>query len=133
MPPPPFQISVLSDLLRRISYKPGWIFRIEEEPNLYGFVVSVLYDGYESENAAFTPLAGEDDKATFVRARLLGKNLRKPEKRYFRKTFDCYVLENMDIGTMIKYIIGQTIKEAEMFEFNRWFKLEGNRVFEEER
>jgi hypothetical protein len=30
---------------------------------------------------------------------------------------------------LIKYVIGDTIKQAEMFEFDRWFKVDGDKVF----
>jgi hypothetical protein len=120
--------SVLTDFLKRVSYKPGWNISIRQEQNNYGFVVEVVYDGYESENAAFTPLAAENPQVTTVRARLTRKNLRQPEKRYFRKDFDMYTLENMTPENLIKYVIGDTIKQAEMFEFDRWFKVDGYRV-----
>lgn len=87
--------SVLTDFLKRISYKPGWNVSIRQEQNNYGFTVEVVYDGYESENAAFTPLAAEDRQVTAVRARLTRTTLRQPEKRYFRRQFDMYTLENL--------------------------------------
>lgn len=123
--------SVLSGLLNRISYKPGWNITITQQQNNYGFVVIVGYEGYESENAAFTPLAAEDNQVTTARARLTRKTVRQPEKRYFRREFDMYTLENMTPENLIKYVIADTIKQAEMFEFDRWFKVEGDRVFRE--
>ena len=119
---------VLREFLKRISYKPGWNISITQEQNDYGFVVTVKYDGYESENAAFTPLATEGVQVTVARARLTRTTLRQPEKRYFRREFDMYILENMTPVNLIKYVIGDTIKQAEMFEFDRWFKVDGYRV-----
>ena len=124
--------SVLADFLKRVSYKPGWNIAITQEQNNYGFTVIVNYEGYESENAAFTPLAAENRQVTAVRARLTGKTLRKPERRYFRREFDMYTLENMTPENLIKYVIGDTIKQAEMFEFDRWFKVDGDRVFNDQ-
>lgn len=121
--------SVLTDFLKRVSYKPGWNITIKQEQNDYGFVVEIVYDGYESDNATPTPLALEHVQVTVSRARLTGKTLRKPEKRYFRKNFDMYTLENMSPENLVKYVIGDTIKQAEMFEFDRWFKVDGDRVF----
>jgi hypothetical protein len=63
------------------------------------------------------------------RARLIGKKFRQSERRYFRRDFDMYTLENMTPENLIKYVIGDTIKQAEMFEFDRWFKVDGYRVF----
>jgi hypothetical protein len=117
--------TILTDFLKRVSYKPGWNIAITQEQNDYGFVVTVKYEGYESENAAFTPLAAEGIQVTVARARLTGKTLRKPESRYFRREFDMYTLENMTPDNLIKYVIGDTIKQAEMFEFDRWFKVDG--------
>jgi hypothetical protein len=31
---------------------------------------------------------------------------------------------------IIRYVIGETIKQAEMYEFDRWFKFDGCCVFE---
>jgi hypothetical protein len=120
---------VLTDFLKRVSYKPGWNISIRQEQNNYGFVVEVVYEGYESENAPFTPLAAEDIRVTVSRARLIGKKFRQSERRYFRRDFDMYTLENMTPENLIKYVIGDTIKQAEMFEFDRWFKVDGYRVF----
>jgi hypothetical protein len=116
---------VLRDFLKRVSYKPGWNIVITQDQNNYGFTVTVTYEGYESENAAFTPLAPENPQVTVSRARLTRKTLRQPEKRYFRREFDMYTLENMTPENLIKYVIGDTIKQAEMFEFDRWFKVDG--------
>lgn len=124
----------LSELLKHVSYKPGWKIVIREDPSVYGFVVEISYDGYESENAAFIPVLPEGPIASSAREKLavsIGKTVRQPEKRYFRKSFDSYILENMSTENILKYIIAQTIKEAEMFEFDRWFKYDGCRVFEE--
>jgi len=123
--------SVLREFMKRISYKPGWNISIRQEQNNYGFVVEVVYDGYESENAAPTPLAAENEQVTRVRARLMGKTLREPERRYFRKEFSMSVLENMSPENIVKYIIAETIKHAELMEFDRWFKVDGFRVFGE--
>jgi len=68
--------NLLNSLLERVSYKPGWIIRITEVPNECAFIVQVLYDGYESENAVFTPLAKSHEQASKVAARLLGKTFR---------------------------------------------------------
>lgn len=123
--------SVLSDFLKRVSYKPGWNISLLQEQNNYGFVVEIVYDGYESDNATPTPLAPEHIQVTVARARLTRKTLRQPEKRYFLRKFDMYTLENMSPENLVKYVIGGTIKQAEMFELNRWFKVEGDRVFNE--
>lgn len=122
---------ILADYLKRISYKPGWTITLVEEQNNYGFVVTVTYEGYESENAVETPLAGGDNQAIVVAARLLGKTVRKPERRYFKKRFDMLSLDTIAPENIIRYVIADTIKQAEMFEFERWFKVEGFRVFGE--
>ena len=124
---------VLTEFLKRISYKPGWNISIRQEQNNYGFVIEVVYEGYESENAALTPLAEENIQVTVARARLTRKTFRQSERRYFRRDFDMYTLENMTPENLIKYVIADTIKQAEMFEFDRWFKVDGDRVFREEK
>lgn len=122
---------ILVDYLNRISYKPGWAISINEEQNNYGFVVTVTYEGYESENCIDTPLSGGNKQATVVAARLLGKTFQKPEKRYFRRRFDMLNLDTIAPEHIIRYVISDTIMQAELFEFNRWFKVEGLRVFGE--
>ena len=96
-------------------------------------MIEVVYEGYESENAALTPLAEENIQVTVARARLTRKTFRQSERRYFRRDFDMYTLENMTPENLIKYVIADTIKQAEMFEFDRWFKVDGDRVFREEK
>ena len=126
--------SDLTEILKKISYKPGWKIKITEEPNIFGFVVNCIYDGYESENAAFSPVIPESDQVSAARERIavsIGKTVRQSEKRYFRRSFDFYMLEQMTPEHLVRYVIADTIKQAEMFEFDRWFKFEGNRVFEE--
>ena len=129
-------LRILHDLLGRISYKPGWKFKIFEVPDAaYTFVIEIQYDGYESEEAVFFPLRAEIPQVTRTRERLgisLGQTVRSPERRYFRKSFDLITLDQADESMLIKYIIAQTIKEAEMFEFDRWFKFEGMTIFRKE-
>ncbi len=128
--------SDLTEILKKISYKPGWKIKIVEDPHVFGFVVQVTYDGYESENAAFIPIASESPTATNARIRLaesVGNSYRKPEKRYFRRAFDFFMMETMRPEDLIRYAIANTIKQAELFEFDRWFKYEGTRVFGEDK
>ncbi len=128
--------SDLTEILKKISYKPGWKIKIVEEPQTFGFVVQVMYDGYESENAAFSPLVPEGAQAERVRERIavsIGKTSRQPERRYFRRAFDFWDLERMTPEHLVNHVIADTIKQAEMFEFDRWFKFEGDRVFGEDK
>lgn len=122
---------ILRDFLKRISYKPGWTISISEETNVYGFVVTVNYESYESENSIDTPIAGGNKQATLVAARLLGKTFQKPEKRCFSRQFDMLSLDTIPPEHIIRYVIADTIKQAEILEFERWFKVEGCRVFGE--
>jgi hypothetical protein len=116
---------MLRDFLHRISYKPGWSISLVEEQSSFEFVVRVSYDGYESENAIDTPLAGGNQQAARVAARLLGKTFRSPERRYFNRRFDRMSLDTLRPEDVIRYVIVDTIKQAEMFEFYRWFKVDG--------
>jgi|ERR1700677_291683 len=125
--------NILSDFLKKISYKPGWKFWVQEDPNNYAFLVEIQYEGYESENQAFEPLCYEEPLAAQSREILLrsiGKNVRKKELRFFRRRFDFFILDQMAPENVIRYIIADTIKQAEMFEFDRWFKFEGIPIFE---
>ena len=122
---------ILADFLKRVSYKPGWNISITKEQNDFAFIVCVTYEGYESENATDTPLSGYSEKAAAVGARLLGKTFRKTERRYFSRRFDILTLDRMAPEDVIKYVIADTIKQAEMFEFERWFKVDGDRMFRE--
>ena len=125
---------ILGEILRKISYKPGWKFEIVENPNIYGgMYVRCVYEGYESENAAFEPLFHEPPQASRARERIaisLGKSVRERKHFCFTRSFDEYSFRGMDIGAIIRYVIGDTIKHAEMYEFDRWFKYEGVPVFE---
>ena len=125
---------ILGEILRKISYKPGWKFTIVENPNIYGGIyVRCTYEGYESENAAFDPLFHEPPQASRARERIaisLGKSVRERKHFCFTRSFDEYSFRGMDIGAIIQYVIYDTIKQAEMYEFERWFKYEGVPVFE---
>jgi hypothetical protein len=124
--------NILTDLLNSISYKPGWNIIITEEHNDYSFTVTVSYEGYESDNAVFFPLAAEDRQVTAVRARLgrsSNQTIRQPEKRCFSRRFDMIILDRMEPEQLIRYIIFETIKQTEMLELERWFKVEGDTVF----
>jgi len=123
---------LLHDILTKISYKPGWKIVICEEQSEHAFTVIVAYEGYESKNAAITPVCGRglEINATKVAARLLGKTFCQPETRYFHRKFYMLDLERMTPDNLIKYVIADTIKQAEMHELERWFKFEGDTVFE---
>ena len=124
---------ILSDFLKRISYKPGWKISLRDDHDNYSFIVVVNYEGYESEHAAFEPLGFEGPVASAARERLavsIGKTVRRPDTRYFQRRFDYTTLDNMAPEFVIRYIIGDTIKQAEMYEFERWFKVEGCPIFE---
>jgi hypothetical protein len=134
---PMIDLKLINDLLSRISYKPGWNILIEEERVFYNgdnnIIVKCIYEGYESKNAGFEPLSFESERVSETRMRInrsLGKSYRQADKFCYYKRFSKYQLENMPPEQIIKYIIGGTIKEAEMYEFDRWFKFDGVPVFE---
>ncbi len=128
--------SDLMEILKKISYKPGWKIEIVKDPAVFGFIVQVMYEGYESENAAFIPVVPEGAQVETVREKLaasVGQTVRRPEKRYFRRAFDFWDMEKMTPENLVRYVIADTIKQAELLEFDRWFKYEGTRVFGEEK
>jgi hypothetical protein len=122
---------LLSDILQKVSYKPGWKIVITEEQNEYALKISVYYEGYESKNAICTPIITNNrtDRSQQIAARLLGKSLCEPERRGFFRKFYMLDLEKMKPEDLIRYVIGDTIRQAEMVEFERWFKFEGDTVF----
>src|ERR1700677_6008 len=80
--------SILSEFLKKISYKPGWKISLRDDPSFHGFVVVVNYEGYESENAAFVPLCIEEPQVSEARQRIsvsIGRTVRKKETRYFQR------------------------------------------------
>jgi hypothetical protein len=125
---------IIGEILSKISYKPGWKLTIVENPNIYGGIyIRCTYVGYESVNAAFDPIFHEPPQASRARERIaisLGKSVRERKRFFFTRSFDEYSFRGMDIGAIIQYVIGDTIKQAEMYEFERWFKYEGVPVFE---
>jgi hypothetical protein len=125
---------IIGEILSKISYKPGWKFTIVENPNIYGGIyVRCIYEGYESANAAFEPLFYEPPQAGRARERIaisLGKSVRERKHFCFTRSFYEYSFRGMDIGAIIQYVIADTIIQAEMHEFERWFKYEGVPVFE---
>jgi hypothetical protein len=126
-------VDYLTETLRKLSYKPGWEIRLVRNPLYSGFDVVCFYEGYESEDAAFAPLWPEPEQVSRARERLaisIGKSVREKKRYKYLRHFDEYQLEHMNQEMMIKYIICETIKEAEMYEFNRWFKFEGTPIFE---
>jgi hypothetical protein len=97
------------------------------------FFVEVTYKGYDSEKAAFDPICFENSTASGARERLaisIGKTVRRRERFRFTRNFSYWDIQNMNLGQIIRYIIGDTIKQAEMYEFDRWFKFEGVPIFE---
>jgi hypothetical protein len=122
---------LLGDILQKVSYKPGWKIVLSENKNDYAFTVSVRYEGYESQNAACIPIIdkGQTERSEHIAARLLGKSFCKPERRHFSRTFYMLDLERMTPEALVRHVIGDTIRQAEMFEFDRWFKFEGEEVY----
>ena len=123
----------LAELLKKISYKPGWKIKIEEDYPAACIDVILIYEGYESQNAAFDPVCLESGAVTRGReiwAKALGKTVRQEQRYCFRKRFETFFLQQMKPEDIIRYVIANTIKEAEMYEFDRWFKFEGVPIFE---
>jgi hypothetical protein len=123
----------VSELLRKISYKPGWKIEIDISSLRPEFEVVCIYEGYDSQNAYFDPICQEDSLVSRSRERLgvsIGKSVRQRNRFCYRRTFNHYSVEQMSPETIVKYIIAGTIKEAEMYEFERWFKYDGTPVFE---
>jgi hypothetical protein len=120
----------LIEILTRVSYKPGWKIVVSEDQNECAFTVIVRYEGYESKNAACLPIAhkGQTSRSERVAAKLLGKSFCEPEERYYSQKFYIHDLERMPPEALVKHVIADTIRGAEMFEFERWFKLDGNTV-----
>jgi hypothetical protein len=127
-------ISSVSELLKKISYKPGWKIRLVEHHDIAeSFFVEVTYEGYDSEKAAFDPIAFEDSRVSIAREKIaisIGKTVRRREQFRFTRNFSYWDIQNMHPEQIIRYIIGDTIKQAEMYEFDRWFKFEGVPIFE---
>jgi hypothetical protein len=127
-------ISAVFDMLRKISYKPGWKIRILERAGDYdSFDVAVVYEGYESKNAAFDPICFESPQVGASRERLaisIGKTVRHNQPYCYSKSFSRWDIQNMPPEAIIRYVIGGTIKEAEQYEFERWFKFDGVPIFE---
>ena len=139
MPPPNSprymnDTSAVFEMLRKISYKPGWKIRILERAGDYDrFDVTVVYEGYESKNAAFDPICFESPQVGASRERLaisIGKTVRHNHPYCYSRSFSRWDIQNMPPEAIIKYVIGDTIKEAERYEFERWFKFEGVPIFE---
>ena len=129
-------VTGLSEFLQRLSYKPGWKIKLIEQRDLAdSFDVVVMFPGYDSDNAAFEPLCIESEKvqrAREIMSRSIGKAVRHGNNFYFRHRFYLMDIERMRPEDIIKHVIGRTIKEAELWEFDRWFKYEGQRVFDEQ-
>ena len=123
----------VSELLKRLSYKPGWKVKLVEVPTEVAFDCVVIYDAYESENAAFDPLVIESEQVYLARMKLsqsCGNHIRLGKQWMYRKRFYKPMIEDMTPEYIIKFVIANTIKEAEMYEFDRWFKFEGVPIFE---
>ena len=123
----------IPELLRKISYKPGWKIKIEEYQPAACIDVILIYEGYESENAAFDPVNIESwqvSKSREIMSRSIGKSVRQNHMYQFRRRFDTFSLQQMKPEDVIRYVIAGTIKEAEMYEFDRWFKFEGVPIFD---
>lgn len=133
---PPLNLNRLKYLLGKISYKPGWKIQIREVSDFAdfdSFDVILVYEGYESQNAAFDPIAIEIPQVSDARRRIavsIGRSYRQDQTYAYFRRFSKWDIENMPPESIIKYVIGDTIKEAEMFEFERWFKYEGVPIFE---
>lgn len=124
----------IGEILKKISYKPGWKILLSEDQHYTGFFVTCTYEGYESESAAFDPICVENYRVSGARERLaisIGKSVRERKHFCFTRSFDEYSFQNMDMGAIVRYVIGETIKQAELYEFDRWFKYEGVPVFEQ--
>jgi hypothetical protein len=124
---------VIIEMLGKISYKPGWKIRLIESPNTTGFYVVATYEGYESENAAFEPVIMEEPQVRISRERMalsIGKTVRKNQQYKYTKYFDEFTIERMRPEDIIRHIIYGTIREAEQWEMDRWFKYEGVPVFD---
>jgi hypothetical protein len=125
-------VSRVEDMLKRISYKPGWKINIAQHPMTDSIHVICIYEGYESEDAAFDPISLEPEQVSVARKKFaisIGKSYRKRQRFQYYRSFDSYHFETMAPEDIIRHIIGGTIKEAEMYEFDRWFKFDGQQVF----
>ena len=57
----------------------------------------------------------------------------KRDRFQFYRRFSRYDFEMMKPEDIIRHIIGGTIREAEMYEYERWFKFDGVPVFESQK
>jgi hypothetical protein len=125
------QCQRIEKFLEKISYKPGWNIRLQRIMDDYSITLVCIYNGYDNSGGHFEPVIPESVQVTTGR-RVLSRSLGMlPEPQYFKftRTFDSYQLEHMNDEAIIKYVIAGTLKEAEMYEFERWFKYDGIQVF----
>jgi hypothetical protein len=121
-------LNSFQELLRKISYKPGWKIELHTSSLYDNFDVVCLYEGYESENAYFDPICLEDSQVSRARqvlGRSIGKSVRNRNRFCYRRSFNKYELEIMTPENIVRYFIVETIKQAEAYEFERWFKFDG--------
>lgn len=123
----------LEEFLRKISYKPGWKIEIHTSSLYPEFEVVCIYEGYDSEDAYFDPICLEDSQVSRARqvlGRSIGKSVRNRNRFCYRRTFNNFDIERMPPEHIVKYVIADTIKQAELYEFERWLKIDGCLVFE---
>jgi hypothetical protein len=127
--------SKIGEILKKISYKPGWKIKLVSSPVTDRLDVVCIYEGYESEHAAFEPVTFEPEQVSMARQRIavsIGKTVRNRKPFAYHRSFSRWDFESMKPEDVIKHIIGGTIREAEMYEYERWFKFDGCRVFDEQ-
>jgi hypothetical protein len=133
-PTPTSPFDFLDHCLKRISYKPGWKIQLMVNTFEYdAFDVVVMYEAYESKNAAFEPICMESGQVQTARARLsasLGRSVRQDNRFHYVRRFYKSQVERMRPDEIIRYVIGETIRQAELYEFERWFRYEEVKVFD---
>lgn len=107
------QLERVRNLLKKVTYKPGWRFDARTEPVLN-------YD----------PHYFYQEVQVFVSCLVPDTETGKDTKLVVHRRFSNCTLRDMKDSQIISYCISSLIREAEMHEMDEWFKFDGSHVVE---
>lgn len=130
------QADRIREMLKLVSYKPGWKIQVKQDPNWNRVVIIITYATHAKLGEGVDRVYFDDHRSEFIRRRLIGSVRKLPEgfdQFKYAYSVDEWSLQTMSDEVIIEHVVAKALREAEMYEFEHWFRVNENKFFERSR
>lgn len=126
------QADRIREMLKLVSYKPGWKIQVNQVPNFSHVVLIITYATHAKLGEGADRVYFDDHRSEFIRRRLIGSVRKLPEgfdQFQYAYRVDEWSLQTMSDEVIIEHVIARALRDAEKYEFDHWFRVNEKQIF----